>query len=53
MIILPLPKRRFSKTSTANGFLGLLDEIRVSYGILQPEEFLRQKSFDGLLLLVK
>ena len=42
-----------SKTSTANGFLGLLDEIRVSYGILQPEEFLRQKSFDGLLLLVK
>lgn len=42
-----------SNTSTANGFLGLLDEIRVSNGILQPEEFLRQKSFDGLLLLVK
>ena len=34
-------------------FNGLVDELRISYGMLEPEDFLHQKNFDGVMLLVR
>lgn len=38
---------------SANSFYGDIDEVRVSYGALEPEDFLREMRGDGLMLLVK
>lgn len=44
---------RHGRYCNTHGFNGWMDEIRLYRGVLQPEQFLRFKSEDGTLILVR